>query len=255
MNEQTRRRTDTHGEAGNDTAENALQSLIEQIDEHSSQLDETPSAKDKKKENKPKKTKKAASPSGQHSHTMLYTSLFVMAASITGLGFMWYQGQQQIVSMQLDIKEIRQNMQQIKSSLKETKAPTVSPTIPMTELLGRVTPAEKQESKRHSMHKKAMAASGKIKTGKTGKKPSPVSTWSVVISSHESMEEARMKKKELAASGIQSNITDSIIRGQKWYRLETGSWHSADEAKKALKQLEKKTQIPDLWIKKNPDSI
>jgi len=259
MNEQKRRRTDTDGEAGNDTAENALQSLIEQIDEHSSQLDAPPSAKDKKKASKPKKIKKPTRPSSQHSHTMLYTSLLVMAASVSGLGFMWYQGQQQITSMQLDIKEIRQNMQQIQSSLKEAKTSTVSPTIPMTELLGRITPTAKQSPKKHSAYKKATTAASKVKTEKRKKISAPPihpdTTWSVVIASHENREAARLKKKELAALGIQCNITDSIIRGQKWYRLETGSWHSADEAKKSLKLLEEKTHIPDLWIKKNPDTI
>lgn len=270
-NQDPRRANTTESPDDSSDHETALQSLIEQIDEHTSQLTEEDSHQDrpasttdnkpkknKIKKNKIKKNKKTANHEAGHSHTMLYSSLLVMTVSMAGLGFMWYQSQLQITEIQAEIKDTKRQIKSMKSVLEEKKQQTVSPTIPMTELLGRVTTESKEKEAGKSVkHRPAQPKAVKRIEKHSAPKPQPrrSTTWSIVISSHENIQEARQRQRELSALGIQCSMTDSIIRGQKWYRIETGNWPTANKAKVQLHILQKKTNVPDLWIKKNPGSV
>ena len=76
-------------------------------------------------------------------------------------------------------------------------------------------------------------------------------TWSVVISSHDSMKKAKLAQQHEARKGMQTRIVAATVHGQKWYRIVSTGFTDKQQAIKLANQLKKQGNT-DTWVQFNP---
>jgi len=82
-------------------------------------------------------------------------------------------------------------------------------------------------------------------------KPTPQkNTWSVIISSHDSMKKAKREQQREVIKGIQTSIVAVVVKGNNWYRIVATGFADKQQAVSFAHKL-KKQGITDAWVQYN----
>ena len=260
--------------------ENALQALIQQIDKHTDDakrllVDEenpkelpTQERREHKIRRKKEDKKKSSGGTGEAKRRAgnpfwLHGIITIMAINIIGLGYLFYLNNTRIAELESSVEEIAQVVSQNEKDLERLKkSPNIAPSIPMTELVGRVggsfESADKQEKKNEERHvgKRSPFPGNDAKKQRV----SPIAVaknvageWRVVLASFETLDDAKSWQADMERKGIQTSVQPIKIHGTIWYRVYTGGWMTADEARSQIPGIARITGIQDLWITRMGD--
>lgn len=260
--------------------ENALQTLIQQIDKHTDDAKKLLADEENTKEppvqerrkrkarNKKEGKKKGTGPGETKRRAgntfWLHGIITVMAINIIGLGYLFYLSNARITELESSVEEIIQTVSQNEKDIEGLKkAPNIAPSIPMTELVGRVGGnfESVKKQKKEKAEKRRTPPGNKAVTSSSAKQRSPsktvvkrgTGTWRVVLASFETLGDAKRWQTNMEERGIQTSVQPIKIHGTIWYRVYTGGWMTADEARSQIPGIARITGIQDLWITRMGD--
>jgi len=101
---------------------------------------------------------------------------------------------------------------------------------------GRVTKASPQAVPSHRVHRGS------------GEGSEVHGAWLVNAVSVDSLQAANRELASFKAIGIQGTIHTAIVNGKTWYRIQSGSYASQQEAQRQLNMLSRKLDITDAWV-------
>lgn len=80
-----------------------------------------------------------------------------------------------------------------------------------------------------------------------------VDSWTVHIASFTSREDAQSIVKRLKEGGYKAYLTESNIKGKRWYRVRVGFYRTEEGARTVGREISTKYHIKDIWIVKLGD--
>jgi cell division protein FtsN len=75
--------------------------------------------------------------------------------------------------------------------------------------------------------------------------------WLVNVSSEKSPALAEKVQHILQKSGIDSVVSESLINGRLWYRVQITGFESKESAKNYMEQFQQKQGMTGLWVAKD----